>query len=24
VWIAPRITGVGWFRRADNDEEQGT
>ncbi|MFF3937686.1 UvrD-helicase domain-containing protein [Streptomyces phaeofaciens] len=23
VWITPRITGVGWFRRADNDEEQG-
>ncbi|MFJ4617853.1 UvrD-helicase domain-containing protein [Streptomyces sp. NPDC088812] len=22
MWIAPRITGVGWFRRAD-DEEQG-
>ncbi|MGX1270218.1 UvrD-helicase domain-containing protein [Streptomyces phaeoluteigriseus] len=24
VWIVPRITGVGRFRRADNDEEQGT
>ncbi|MGV9554961.1 UvrD-helicase domain-containing protein [Streptomyces sp. NPDC003522] len=23
VWIVPRITGVGRFRRADNDEEQG-
>jgi hypothetical protein len=23
VWITPRITGVGWFRRADNDEEHG-
>ncbi|WP_121714481.1 UvrD-helicase domain-containing protein [Streptomyces sp. E5N91] len=22
VWIAPRLTGVGRFRRADNDEEQ--
>ncbi|CAM5604026.1 ATP-dependent DNA helicase Rep [Streptomyces tendae] len=23
VWIAPRITGIGMFRRADNEEEQG-
>jgi hypothetical protein len=23
VWIVPRITGIGRFRRADNDEEQG-
>ncbi|WP_418957288.1 UvrD-helicase domain-containing protein [Streptomyces tritici] len=23
VWIVPRITGIGMFRRADNDEEQG-
>ncbi|MFF8098994.1 UvrD-helicase domain-containing protein [Streptomyces sp. NPDC016640] len=22
VWIAPRITGIGMFRRADNEEEQ--
>ncbi|MFI8856878.1 UvrD-helicase domain-containing protein [Streptomyces prasinus] len=23
VWITPRITGIGMFRRADNEEEQG-
>lgn len=23
VWAVPRITGIGMFRRADNDEEQG-
>lgn len=23
VWIAPRITGIGMFRRADDEEEQG-
>ncbi|MEU9593873.1 UvrD-helicase domain-containing protein [Streptomyces sp. NPDC048193] len=23
VWIAPRITGIGRFRRSDNEEEQG-
>ncbi|MFF9619980.1 UvrD-helicase domain-containing protein [Streptomyces griseosporeus] len=23
VWIVPRITGIGMFRRAENDEEQG-
>ncbi|WP_328976674.1 UvrD-helicase domain-containing protein [Streptomyces canus] len=22
MWIVPRITGIGWYRRADNNEEQ--